>query len=82
MLKEQDAAGLTSWLTDAQASGIPSLAGVANGMLADHVTVAAAVTQTWSNRTLEGNVHKVKLLNRQDYGRAAFELLRLRVLVA
>lgn len=88
VLKEQDAAGLESWLTDAQASGIPSLAGVAPTpagrpcMLADHAAVAAAVTETWSNGTVEGHVHKVKLLKRQGYGRAAFALLRLRVLVA
>lgn len=82
VLKGKDAAGLETWLTDAQASGIPSLAGVANGMLADHAAVAAAVTETWSNGTVEGHVHKVKLLKRQGYGRAAFALLRLRVLAA
>ena len=82
VLKEKDAAGLETWLADAQASGIPSLAGVANGMRADHAAVAAAVTESWSNGMVEGHVHKVKLLKRQGYGRAAFALLRLRVLVA
>jgi transposase len=82
ILKAKDAAGLEAWLADARASGIPSLVGVANGMLADHAAVAAAVTETWSNGTVEGHVHKVKLLKRQGYGRAAFALLRLRVLVA
>jgi len=82
VLKEKDAAGLETWLADAQASGIPSLAGVANGLRADHAAVAAAVTEPWSNGTVEGCVHKVKLIKRQSYGRAAFALLRLRVLVA
>lgn len=30
ILRDKDAAGLETWLADAQASGIPSLAGVAN----------------------------------------------------
>ncbi|HZL18031.1 MAG TPA: transposase [Polyangia bacterium] len=60
VLKDKDAAGLETWLADAQASGIPSLAGVANGMLADHAAVAAAITEPWSNGTVEGHVHKVK----------------------
>lgn len=66
VLKDKDAAGLETWLTDAQASGIPSLAGVANGMLADHAAVAAAVTETWSNGTVEGHVHKVKGVSSDD----------------
>lgn len=82
VLKDRDAAGLETWLADAQASGIPNLAGVANGMRADHAAVAAAVTEVWSNGTVEGHVHKVKLLKRQGYGRASFALLRQRVLAA
>jgi len=31
---------------------------------------------------MEGFVHKLKLLKRQGYGRAGFDLLRARVLVA
>ena len=60
VLKGKGAADLETWLADARASGIPSLAGVANGMLADHAAVAAAVTEPWSNGTVEGHVHKVK----------------------
>lgn len=85
-LKAKDAEGMETWLADAQSSGIPSLAGVANGMLADHAAVAAAVTEPWSNGTVEGHVHKVKpgtrWVQRQGYGRAAFALLRLRLLAA
>ncbi len=36
----------------------------------------------WSNGPVEGFVHKLKLLKRQGYGRAGFDLLRARVLVA
>jgi transposase len=82
LLKERDAAALDAWLAEAQASGIPSLAGVASGMRADYSAVVAGVTESWSNGVVEGHVHKVKLLKRQGYGRASFALLRQRVLIA
>jgi len=34
----------------------------------------------WSNGMVEGHIHRLKLLKRQMYGRAGFDLLRLRVL--
>jgi transposase len=43
---------------------------------------AAGLTEKWSNGCVEGFVHKLKLLKRQGYGRAGFELLRARMLAA
>jgi hypothetical protein len=37
-------------------------------------------TVEWSNGMVEGQVNKLKLIKRQMYGRANFDLLRLRVL--
>jgi transposase len=34
----------------------------------------------WSNGMVEGHIHRLKLLKRQMYSRAGFDLLRLRVL--
>jgi hypothetical protein len=34
----------------------------------------------WSNGPLEGNVNRLKLIKRSMYGRAEFDLLKLRVL--
>jgi transposase len=34
----------------------------------------------WSNGPVEGHVHRLKLIKRQMYGRASFNLLRARVL--
>jgi transposase len=36
----------------------------------------------WSNGHVEGQVHRLKLIKRQMYGRAKFDLLRQRVLYA
>lgn len=33
----------------------------------------------WSNGQVEGQVHRLKLIKRQMYGRASFDLLGLRV---
>ena len=46
------------------------------------IAVRAELTETWSNGPVEGFVHKLKLLKRQGYGRAGFDLLRARMLVA
>ena len=43
--------------------------------------VRAALTTPWSNAQSEGQITKLKLLKRQMYGRASFDLLRRRVLL-
>jgi transposase len=42
--------------------------------------VRAALSLEYSNGQTEGQVHRLKLIKRQGYGRASFDLLRLRVL--
>ncbi len=44
--------------------------------------VRAALTTCWSNAQAEGQITKLKFLKRQMYGRASFNLLRRRVLLA
>jgi transposase len=40
----------------------------------------AALQLPWSNGMVEGQIHRLKLIKRQMYGRDSFELLRLRVM--
>ena len=42
----------------------------------------AGLTLEWSNGVTEGQIHRLKLVKRQAYGRAGFTLLRQRVLQA
>ncbi len=49
---------------------------------ADLAAVRAGLTEEWSNGPTEGFVHKLKLLKRQGYGRAGFDLLRRRMTAA
>jgi transposase len=80
MVKNRKAADLDDWLESAEVSGIPEFHGFATGIRRDHAAVMAGIDQSWSNGQVEGQVHRLKLLKRQMYGRAGFLLLRTRVL--
>jgi transposase len=78
----RDVAALEEWLADAQASNLAPFLALANGIIADRSAVEAALRLPWSNGQVEGQVHWVKLIKRQGYGRAKLDLLRRRVLAA
>jgi transposase len=42
--------------------------------------VELAMTVPWSNGPMEGHINRLKMIKRQMYGRAGFELLKARVL--
>ena len=73
---------LPGWLAAAAASGLPEFREVAAGMHRDVAAIAAAVTAPWSIGHVEGQVTRIKLVERQMFGRATFDLLRRRVLLA
>ncbi|MGN9121904.1 transposase, partial [Turicibacter bilis] len=41
-----------------------------------------ALVYPYTNAICEGNVNRIKMIKRQMYGRASFELLRIKVLYA
>ena len=73
---------LPQWLADAQASGIREIGQFAVKIRQDEAAVRAGCTLSWSNGQTEGQVTRLKLLKRQMYGRAKFDLLRHRALAA
>ena len=75
-------AELDAWLVEARACGINAVATFAAGLEVDGAAVRAALTEPWSSGQAEGQVNRLKLLKRQSYGRASFDLLRRRVLLA
>lgn len=81
LLRERDLPALDRWLGDAQSSNLSTFMGLASGIRADWAAVEAAFRLPWSNGQLEGQVNRVKLIKRQGYGRAKFDLLRRRVLL-
>ena len=82
MLHDHQGERLDGWIEGARDSGIGELQRFAAGLVADHAAVQAGLTLTWSNGQVEGQVNRLKLLKRQMYGRANFDLLRQRILHA
>ncbi|GAA0569429.1 hypothetical protein GCM10010172_62250 [Paractinoplanes ferrugineus] len=61
-----------------------SIAGIsrfATGLTTDLAAVTAGLSLPFSSGPVEGNVNRIKMLKRQMYGRAGFDLLRKRVLL-
>jgi transposase len=82
MVRRLEGEDLDGWLKDAEESRSTAMRSFAAGLRKDLDAVRAGLTEEWSNGTVEGFVHKLKLLKRQGYGRAGFELLRARMLAA
>ena len=80
LMRQRQAASLEAWLTDATQSGLPEFQRLASGLQTDHAAVIAAASLPYSNGQTEGQVNKLKVLKRQMYGRAKFDLLKLRLL--
>ena len=80
MLRERKGAGFDAWLAKVEQQGIAELCGFAQSLKKDYEAVKAGLTLAWSQGPVEGHVHRLKLLKRQAYGRASFQLLRKRVL--
>jgi transposase len=80
MIREQKSEALSPWLKDATDSGIDALKQFAKGIKQDFDAVLNALLFKWSNGQLEGQINRLKLIKRQMYGRAKFDLLRKRVL--
>jgi transposase len=80
MIRNRQAETLLDWLKRARECGIEALKSFVNGLENDLGAVRAALSLPWSNGPTEGNVNRLKLIKRQMYGRANFDLLRRRVL--
>jgi transposase len=76
IIRERDAQAWPEWLRSANTT---ALARFAASLCNDEAAVLAAMNLPWSNGQVEGQVHRLKLIKRQMYGRAKFDLLRLRV---
>ena len=80
MVRERRPESLLPWLEDVAKSRIGALMGFAKGIKQDLAAVTNALSLPWSNGQTEGQVNRLKLIKRQMYGRANFDLLRRRVI--
>jgi transposase len=80
MLRTRIAQHLESWLEEVDRSPLTALHAFVAGVYQDKTAVQAGLTLPWSQGQTEGQITRLKLIKRQGYGRAKFELLRQRVL--
>ena len=78
MMKDKNPDELAQWCQDASASA--GLSNFEKGLRQDYAAVQQAIGSIWSNGQTEGQVNRLKTLKRQMYGKASFDLLRIRVL--
>lgn len=82
MLTERQGERLPQWLDAVLRDDLPSLHTLAAGINRDREAVIAGLTLPWSSGAVEGHVNRIiKMLKRQMFGRAGFDLLRRRVLL-
>ncbi|MFE3380245.1 hypothetical protein [Streptomyces anulatus] len=81
MLTERQGERLPQWLDAVRQDDRPSLHSLAAGIDRDRDAVIAGLTLPWSSGVVEEHVNRTKMLKRQMFGRAGFDLLRKRVLL-
>jgi transposase len=79
-LQGRDSARMQQWIANSKRCAFGAVVRFAYGLQKDILAVAAAVDTPWSTGQAEGQINRLKMIKRQMYGRAGFELLRARVL--
>jgi transposase len=80
IVREHSSNQFDEWLRAAMQSKLKEFVSFACGLSEDYEAVKNALRYKWSNGQLEGQVNRLKFIKRQMYGRAKFDLLRVRVL--
>lgn len=70
------------WMARAQDSTLPAFRNFAKKLRTDEAAVRAAMTLSWSTGQVEGQINRLKMIKRQMFGRANFDLLNRRFLLA
>ena len=70
------------WLAQARDSALPAFRNFARKIDSDYDAVRAAMTSPWSTGQVEGQINRLKMIKRQMFGRASFDLLNRRFILA
>ncbi|MBW4541931.1 MAG: ISL3 family transposase [Myxacorys chilensis ATA2-1-KO14] len=81
LVRERLPQQLDTWLEQALNSSMVLFQRFAQGLKEDYAAVKASLTTSISNGPVEGQVNRLKLLKRQMYGRASFDLLNRRFIL-
>ncbi len=80
MFRSRNAQRFDDWIQVGQLFQIPPYRHFVKSLKQDYDAVKAAMELCWSNGQTEGQIHRLKLLKRQMYGRAKLDLLRIRLM--
>lgn len=80
LFKARDLKGFLAWVDTVMGSEHESLKRYVRGLKKDWDAVLNSFKYAYSNGPVEGHVNRLKCIKRQMYGRAKFDLLRLKVL--
>jgi Transposase len=80
MMRDLRGNRLVQWIDGVQADDLPDLHSFVAATCSDQDAVVAALPMRWSSGPVDGQVNRLKILKRQMFGRANFDLLRRRVL--
>ncbi len=82
MMCQRTGQHLPGWMAAVEADDLPALHSLVSGLRRDQAAVTNGLTLPYSSGQVEGTVNKIKMVKRQMFGRAKFDLLRKRVLLA
>lgn len=82
LVRERQGDQFDAWLKSAVESSVVVFQRFAKGLQEDYEAVKAGMTLSVSNGQVEGQINRLKMIKRQMYGKAGFELLKQRVLSA
>lgn len=80
ILTERRGGEVAGWIDTVEATGAPALRSFAAGLRNDLKAVTAGLTMEHNSGPVEGQVNRIKMIKRQMFGRAKFDLLRKRIL--
>ncbi|MBC7270199.1 MAG: ISL3 family transposase [Streptomyces sp.] len=81
LMGERRGADLDDWIVRVRQAGLPEFEPFLIGLEQDHAAAVAGLTVPFSAGPVEGINTKTKLIKRQMYGRAGFQLLRHQILL-
>ncbi|WP_319718012.1 ISL3 family transposase [Nonomuraea angiospora] len=81
MMRDLRGDRLPTWIDAVPEEGLPHLHRFAHGLRYDLDAIIAGLSVPWNSGQAEGQNTRVKLVKRQGYGRANFDLLRKRILL-
>jgi transposase len=82
LVRQRQPEHFDAWLERASTSALEAVQRFASGLRDDYAAVTAGMTLPWSTSPVEGHINRLKMVQRQMFGRAHLDLLSRRFLRA